>query len=308
MENYYRIMLGKASCYAQECHEGNFIGVNFELELDLSKELPERWQDFNAKFRPLWLEAHPEKSKIAAGLACGFIHTVCKGIKEGDIVLCPNGSSIYWVGEVVSPYSYHPGTNLPHRRAVKWYNQTIDRSEMSVALRNSTGSIGTVSNVSKHFEELESLIGEHEAPSLVSSDETVEDPTVFALEKYLEEFLVSNWQYTELGKCYDIYTDEGEVVGQQYPTDTGPIDILAISKDGKEILIVELKRGRASDVVVGQIQRYMGYVMDELTEPGQTVKGIIIALEDDLKIRRALRAANNIDFYRYQVSFQLIKG
>ena len=60
--------------------------------------------------------------------------------------------------------------------------------------------------------------------------------------------------------------------------------------------------------MVGQIQRYMGYVMDELTEPGQTVKGIIIALEDDLKIRRALRAANNIDFYRYQVSFKLNKG
>lgn len=308
MKNYYRIMLGKGSCYAQECHEGNFIGVNFELDLDLSKELPERWQDFNAKFRPLWLETHPEKSKIAAGLACGMIHVVCKGIQAGDIVLCPNGSNTYWVGEVISPYTYHPDSNLPHRRQVRWLPITVERAEMSTTLRNAAGAIGTVSNVSKHVEELENLIGKHEAPSLISTDETVEDPTVFALEKHLEEFLVSNWQYTELGKNYDIYTDEGEVVGQQYPTDTGPIDILAISKDGKEILVVELKRGRASDVVVGQIQRYMGYVMDELTEPGQTVKGIIIALEDDLKIRRALRAANNIDFYRYQVSFKLNKG
>ena len=65
--------------------------------------------------------------------------------------------------------------------------------------------------------------------------------------------------------------------------------------------------GRASDVVVGQIQRYMGYVLGELAEEGQSVKGVIIALEDDLRIRRALQVANNIDFYRYEVSFKLNK-
>jgi restriction system protein len=89
----------------------------------------------------------------------------------------------------------------------------------------------------------------------------------------------------------------GEAVGQQYPTDTGPIEILAVRKDGKELLVVELKKGRASDVVVGQVQRYMGYVKDELLENGQTVRGVIIALEDDLKLRRALSVTNNIDFY-----------
>ncbi len=52
----------------------------------------------------------------------------------------------------------------------------------------------------------------------------------------------------------------------KYPTDTGPIDILALRKDGKELLVVELKKGRASDAVIGQVQRYMGYVMDELAE------------------------------------------
>lgn len=59
---------------------------------------------------------------------------------------------------------------------------------------------------------------------------------------------------------------------------------------------------------VGQIQRYMGYVKDELAEADQQVKGVIIALEDDLRIRRALSVAQNIEFYRYQLSFRLIKG
>lgn len=138
-------------------------------------------------------------------------------------------------------------------------------------------------------------------------DEVVEDPTAFALEKHLEHFLVENWSKTELGATYDIYTEEGQLVGQQYPSDTGPIDILAISKDKKTLLVVELKRGRASDRVVGQIQRYMGYVKDELAEADQQVKGVIIALEDDLRIRRALSVAQNIEFYRYQLSFKLHK-
>ena len=68
---------------------------------------------------------------------------------------------------------------------------------------------------------------------------------------------------------------------------------------------MELKKGRASDNVVGQIQRYMGYVMEELAEFNQTVRGVIIALDDDIRIKRALSVTNNIDFYKYQVSFKL---
>jgi RecB family endonuclease NucS len=45
--------------------------------------------------------------------------------------------------------------------------------------------------------------------------------------------------------------------------------------------VVELKRGRASDVVVGQALRYMGFVKEQLAEDDQTVEGAIIALDDD---------------------------
>ena len=34
----------------------------------------------------------------------------------------------------------------------------------------------------------------------------------------------------------------------------------------------------------------------------------IIALEDDIRLKRALSVAPNIDFYRYQVSFSLLAG
>ncbi len=119
---------------------------------------------------------------------------------------------------------------------------------------------------------------------------------------------MQNWVQTELGKDYDIYEEEGEKVGQQYPTDTGPMDILAIKKDKSELLVVELKKGRASDAVVGQTLRYMGFAAQELAEPNQKVRGVIIALEDDQRIRRALAVSPNIDFFRYQISFKLIKA
>jgi len=308
MKRYCRVMLGKKSVYAEECLAANFIGADFDIQQDLTGKLPEDWRDFNREFIPVFLAAHPDKKKLSAGLACGSLWTISKGIRNGDIVLCPDGTGRYRVGEVSGDYFYVPDGVLPHRRPVRWLNESIDRTDMSDALKSSAGSAGTVSDITRHRDEIEKLLRGGSAPTLVSTDETVEDPAAFALEKHLEDFLVQNWAQTKLAREYDIYEEEGERVGQQYPTDTGPIDILAISKDKKKLLVVELKKGRASDAVVGQVLRYMGFVQEELAETGQTVTGVIIALEDDQRIRRALAVTPTIDFYRYQISFKLLTG
>ena len=307
MKNYYRIMLGQKSIYADEAHKGNFIGAGWLEDIDFRNKLPENWREFNKNFIPVFLEKHEGKSKIAAGLACGMLWTIAKGIQENDVVLCPDGKGYYYVGEIIGNYEYQKGQILPHRRSVRWFSQKIPREEMSDSLRYATGAIGTLSNISGHSKELELLLSGNQAPTIVATDETIEDPSVFALEKHLEDFLVQNWKHTELGKKYEIFADENGLIGQQYPSDTGPIDILAVSKNKKEILVVELKKGRVSDVVVGQIQRYMGYVKEELAEKNQEVKGAIIAFEDDTKIHRALSVATNIDFYTYKISFKLEK-
>lgn len=306
-------MLGKGSIYVAECIKEGFIGVGWFADIDLTSVFARSadWRAFNKEMIPVYLKENPEKKKVAAGLSCGFTYTVCKGVSIGDVVLTPKGDGSYAVGEISSDYIFAPGKDLPHRRLVNWYTGTISRSDMSIELKNSSGSIGTVSNISRYSSELEALLlGQKPnlASSIFSTDENVLDASIFALEKHLEDFLVANWKSTELSKTYDIYEDEGEIVGQQYMTDTGPIDILAISKDRKELLVIELKKGRVSDVVVGQIQRYMGYAKDELCEEGQTVKGLIIGLEDDNKLRRALSVTSGIEFYRYKVDFQLIKG
>jgi len=307
MKKYFRIVLGKNHSFADEAIKGNFVGVSFIPEIDFTGKLPNEWREFNKKYINVYLENNPSASRVKAGLACGALHNASKGMSVGDIVLCPDTNRNYHIGEVSGDYFYIKGSNLPHRRRVKWFDKIIPRDSMSEALQNSTGSANTLAEITKHSIEIESLLSGSRPSSITSNDPTIEDPSTFALEKHLEDFLVENWKKTELGKKFDIFHEDGELVGQQYETDTGSIDILAISKDKKELLVVELKKGRASDVVVGQVQRYMGYIQDEIAEDNQEVKGVIIAFESDLKIKRALSVTKHIDFYTYNVDFTLHK-
>jgi len=307
MKNYYRVILGRKNIYAEEAYKGNFVAVGFIKDMDLASHLSDNKRSFNEVFIPIFLKQKPDKTKISAGLACGMLWTIAKEIQIGDIVICPDGKGSYYAGEITSNYEFHKGDVLPHHRAVRWLSKTISRNEMSESLRNSTGSVGTVSNITKYADEIDNLLSGGRLQTIISTDETVEDPSIFALEKHLEDFLIQNWKSLDIGKDYDIYEEDNEIIGQQYPTDTGPIDILAVSKDSKTLLVVELKKGRVSDVVVGQCQRYMGYVKEELAEKNQDVRGVIIGFEDDKKIQRALSVTQNIEFYTYKINFQLEK-
>ena len=156
--SYYRVMLGRGSVHAEACLAGGFVGTDFGIAQDLAKDLPEDWRVFNGKFIPVYLAANPDKTRVAAGLACGALWTVSKGLRIGDIVLCPNGKGQYQVGQINGGYHYEAGGVLPHRRPVTWLATVIDRSSMSQALRNSTGSIGTVSNVTGYRAEIQNLL------------------------------------------------------------------------------------------------------------------------------------------------------
>jgi hypothetical protein len=48
-------------------------------------------------------------------------------------------------------------------------------------------------------------------------------------------------------------------------------------------VVIELKKGRPSDQVVGQVLRYMGWVKKHLCTNGQAVKGLVICRDHDPK-------------------------
>lgn len=306
MKRYNRIMLGRGGKYTEECIAGGYIGADFGVREDLTNNLPDTFKMFNAQYIPVFLAEHPDKTKVGAGLACGMLWTICRGLEINDIVISPDGNGEYHVGHISGGYYYVPDTNLPHRRKVSWSSVKIPREKMSESLKHSTSSIGTCCDITQFADEIERLIAP-QTNVVICPNPEVEDASEFAMEKHLEDFLIKNWAHTPLGKHYKIYEEAGEMIGQQYPSDTGPIDILAKSKDGKTWLVIELKKGRTSDAVVGQIQRYMGYVKEELAEPNQQVKGAIIGLEADNRLKRALSVTTNIEFYAYHIDFKLNK-
>jgi restriction system protein len=309
-KSFYKVMLGRASSAADEARVHSFIGADYRVQIDLSNRLPDKWQDFNEEWIPYFLSEGGKPNRVSAGLAAGQLWTVAKGIQVGDIVLSPTDTSSgeLYVGVVTSEYHYRAGETLPHRRSVEWQPRKLSRIECSEELRGGLGYGSTVCNLDRYGDEILKLTGiDIERDPIISRNPDIENASNFVMERHLEDFLVENWEQTALGAKFDIYSEDGEVVGQQYQTDTGPIDVLAISKDKKILLVVELKKGRASDSVVGQTLRYMGYVR-ELAEKGQEVRGAIIALEDDPRLRRAISMTPSIDFYRYEVQFKLHKS
>lgn len=150
-------------------------------------------------------------------------------------------------------------------------------------------------------------------PSAPPTAIPMQDGGAFTLESHLEDFLVENWENTPLctNLSLEILTDEktGEAIGKQYRTDAGHhrIDLLCKNKETNGYTVVELKRDKTSDEVVGQVQRYMGWVKKNLSK-NQPVDGIVICHEADENLKYALSVTPNIRFFLYQVSFKLDPG
>jgi hypothetical protein len=78
-----------------------------------------------------------------------------------------------------------------------------------------------------------------------------------------------------------------KLVGRQYSTTVGPIDLLAIDTKTADYIVIELKKGRSADKVYGQCSRYMGWVRKTLAGTGAKVHGVIVARQIDAKLKAA---------------------
>ena len=121
---------------------------------------------------------------------------------------------------------------------------------------------------------------------------------IFWMEKQLEDFIVDNWNETDLGKKYDL-------IDQQYKTDVGIIDILATDKKTKSHVVIELKRNQTNDEVLGQIKKYMGWV--KVHKKDENVIGIVVAKQFDKKFYYAMQMEKDVYPLEYEVDFKLKK-
>lgn len=136
---------------------------------------------------------------------------------------------------------------------------------------------------------------------LVNSEEQV-----FVLEKYFEDFLIGNWESTELGRKYElIFSEDGDLLSQQYKTTIGTIDILTKEKETGIYTVFELKRNQTSDDTVGQILRYISWVKKNLAKD-KIVNGVIIGYNTDEKLKYAISDLPHIKLFLYRIKFSLI--
>lgn len=121
--------------------------------------------------------------------------------------------------------------------------------------------------------------------------------TSVSLEKDLENYLAKNPSVIEVGLKL---IERGKEFDAKR---AGRIDLLCKDKEGSYV-VVELKKGKSGDVVIGQIQRYIGWVMKNFNT--DKVRGIIIANEEDEKLNFAVIPVKSIIQVKYyQVKFQI---
>lgn len=143
-------------------------------------------------------------------------------------------------------------------------------------------------------------------PDIVQQTFSPEEEMDFGLEKYLEDFIVDNWDMINFGEEMKLYEDVNGNIGKQYYTnDVGYIDILAQDKNDN-FVVIELKKGRKNDEVIGQVLRYIGWVRENLCKKGQEVKGLIIVGNKDTKLEYALKEiSDKVQVKLYKVAFRL---
>jgi RecB family endonuclease NucS len=71
----------------------------------------------------------------------------------------------------------------------------------------------------------------------------------------------------------------------------------------RDFVVIETKKGKESDKVVGQIQRYMGWINRNLAKNGKSVRGIIIVNEFDEWLDYAVSVNDNVQLKYYEVKF-----
>jgi hypothetical protein len=93
-----------------------------------------------------------------------------------------------------------------------------------------------------------------------------------------------------------------QLVGRQYSTPVGRIDLLCKDRCGN-LVVVELKSfGAKTSEIVDQITRYMGWIRTHIALPRQVVRGIIVVGHVDKNLGYAIVPIPNLEIRTFQVT------
>lgn len=131
-------------------------------------------------------------------------------------------------------------------------------------------------------------------------EQPLEGSSEFAYEHDLRDYLARNLHLID--PSLRLYSDEG-ITGVEFPVGGRFIDILATDAAG--YVVIELKVSKGYDRVVGQLLRYVSWIKRNHAEPGQRVRGIIVAKQISEELRLACSEVPSVSLYEYELSVSL---
>ena len=100
-----------------------------------------------------------------------------------------------------------------------------------------------------------------------------------------------------------LYHEEG-IAGIEFPVGGRFIGVLAVDASAA-LAVIELKVSCGYDRVVGQLMRYMAWIQKHQAEPGQLVRGIIVAREISEDLLSACSLLPNVQLFEYELSLKV---
>ncbi len=99
-------------------------------------------------------------SKVVLGNVASILDIFVNRMEIGDLILTPYGDNIYF-GRITGDYNFDEEKDneegYPHQRHVEWSAYETLRENLSMKLRLSLKNQRTISDLSKHFDEIEAL-------------------------------------------------------------------------------------------------------------------------------------------------------
>jgi hypothetical protein len=140
-----------------------------------------------------------------------------------------------------------------------------------------------------------------DAPTTIEEDDEAVGSAEFAYEADLRNYLAKNLSIIEPGLM--LYQDEG-ITGVEFDVGGRRIDILAVDAKGA-LVVIELKVSRGYDRVVGQLMRYIAWIRKNQAEPGQQVRGVIVARQISEDLLLACSLLSGVQLFEYELSLKL---
>jgi len=188
---------------------------------------------------------------------------------------------------------------IPKKKLSKSYDKEIDKIQKLIVS-------GMKIDQNEGLEE-----GAQQVKPQISTTVTagISKKTAFSSEQRLEEELEAKIINNDLlfGKRLKIYeTDLG--YGRQFVIPgIGRMDLLTQEIGSNDFYIIELKKGKGDDQVIGQTARYMGWVNTNLVKNNENVFGIICVNHATEKLRLSAQISPNIRLFQYGVHTSEIK-